>query len=575
MAVVDDFVNPQLVFEDRASQFYRAWCVERSCKVILKVCRNERPDASETEMYRREFAFHSRMDHHGLMKALALQQTSMGLTLILEDRGGDILKRICEHLAPSHENLLRWFLEISRILAYCHSRGQFHGHLTPYCILIDTVTDRVQLAGFEYGLELITSPGLNDVELLLMTLAYSAPELRQVGDARKPDAKSDLYAMGAIMYEAFSGRLPFDVDTASDLLHSHAAVAPLPPSRYNPDIPSWLDEIIMTLLAKVPARRVSSAERLAELISEGMGTGRLLSTGVGEGQGFSEELCCREEDKAILSDWLREMDGRGRVPSIWPKGFLLTGDEGVGKTSLARWGLRHVAQHHPRVLSVTLKFDQDFRSHEDVFVQVVGQVVEMILGEPEEVLVSWRTTLNEVMKGSAAHLAAIVPEFGLLSSQPPVAQQVDTDGVSVTHQMMMDRFFSLFSRMGRPLLLFVDDVQWADEDSAQFFLFLQKLALEKIGLLFTLRSGVSVEGATEILVSYLKASEGRRVHHLSHFSVDDVATFLSSRLQEETPRVAPLATLLYTRTGGNPFYLQSFWIIFVSAVIDIAVFFNE
>ena len=559
MAVVDDFVNPQLIFEGRFSQLFRAWCVQRSCKVLLKVCRTECPGKAEMEMFRREFGFHSRIDHPGIFKALALEQTSLGLSLIFEDNGGDYLKRVCERLSPSKERLLAWFQDVAHVLAYCHGRGIFHGHLTPYVIVVDTLTDRLQLTSFDSDNACVSCDySDSDAEYLLLTLAYGAPELKR-DEAVEPDARSDLYSLGVIMYEAFSGRLPFESDTASGLLHSHAAVVPLPPSRHCPDIPGWLDDIILSLLEKVPSRRIASAERLEELLAEGIKTGRLTSTGMdmGEGPGFSDEICCRDTDKARLSDWLRELDGQGHLPGIWPKSFLLHGEAGVGKTSLARWGLRHLVQHHPRVLKVGVKFDQETHSCGDVFVQVVGQVVKMILSESEEVLASWRNVLNDVMGQSAAHLAAIVPEFGLLSRQAPVAYHADSDGVAATHQLMMDRFFSAFSRMGRPLLIFVDDLQWADEDSAQFFLAIQQMGMDRVGLLFTLRSGEPLARNTEILVSFLKSSEGSAVQPLSHFTMDEVCTFLAMRLMEEPQRIAPLASLLYTRTGGNPFYLQT------------------
>ncbi|SCY66797.1 protein kinase domain-containing protein [Desulfoluna spongiiphila] len=195
MAVIDEFVQPELVFQDRISAYYRAWSTAYSHNVILKVLKNERPGESEVEMYKHEHITLRELSHPGIVKTFGLKQTSLGLTLILEDTGGEPLSRLMETGTPSRETLIAWFLDLSRTLSYCHQSGVVHGHITPSHIIIDSDTGRVQLEGFNHEPGVIRDDDFHGVDHLLTALAYSAPEL-SVAREGEPEHRSDLYSLG-------------------------------------------------------------------------------------------------------------------------------------------------------------------------------------------------------------------------------------------------------------------------------------------------------------------------------------------------------------------------------------------
>src|SRR5690606_23575678 len=106
---------------------------------------------------------------------------------------------------------------------------------------------------------------LTQLGALLGTLGYMAPE--QAMGLRAPDAKSDLFSLGVVLYEALTGQLPFRADNEIALLHALFNHEPEPPSRLRPDVPDALSDLVTRCLSKDPAERPESAEAVVRALS--------------------------------------------------------------------------------------------------------------------------------------------------------------------------------------------------------------------------------------------------------------------------------------------------------------------
>ena len=559
MAVMDEFVQPQLVFQDRISGYYRAWSSELNRKVILKVLKSERPSEDEVAMYKKEFSILSGLEHPGVVKPLDLKHTNLGLTLSFDDIQGEQLKAICETHSPNHGTLLAWFLEVSHILSYCHLHGVAHGNVSPYYIVINRSTGHVQLGGFNNDLRVRGGEDFHDKDHLLLSMAYSAPELK--ASSREPDRQSDLYSLGVVMYEAFTGRLPFEVDTASGMIHSQVAVTPPSPSNVCGDIPYWLDEVIMTLMNRNPLGRFATADDFTEALKEGMRTGDSLKfqTAFPLVSHAHEVLCGRGEEKRGLMQWIKGVtEAEPGAPGV----MFLTGGAGSGKTALAEWVCHRARRDCPEVMVASGKFDQNVERGGSAFEGALKQLVRALLGEPEESLGEWRRVVQRLMGDGAAVLSSMVPEFSLLSDRDADGglTELDSAATANVYRMAMVNFFRVFKQMGRTLIFFVDDLQWADEDSQQFLNLLIEISGEKLGLIAAVRTG-RIEGeevADPIDVATLKRGENVDVMPIQGLDSLAVETFLSMRLREDRKRIAPLAEIFYAKTGGNPYQLNAF-----------------
>ncbi|MBA3534729.1 MAG: protein kinase, partial [Ardenticatenales bacterium] len=255
--------------------------------------------------------------------------------LVMEYVAGKTMRQVMEQAQPQEGGVHQPPLDISvaidilHALEAAHRKEIVHGNLKPENILISEgvkLTD-FGLRWFEEGRRLTKVP------LLISRSDYLAPE-QILGEA--VDARTDLYALGVILYELFTGRRPFEGDGA-DILDQHLHQPPIPPRQLNPELSRSLDHLILKLLAKEPNQRYSSADQvrrvLLSLKRDPSAQGRVkketgpLRLQVHQRQ---QKIIGRETQLSKLSTlWSLSRSGQGQI-------VLIAGEAGVGKTSLSK-----------------------------------------------------------------------------------------------------------------------------------------------------------------------------------------------------------------------------------------------
>ncbi len=154
--------------------------------------------------------------------------------------------------------------QVAGALEYAHRQGVVHRDIKPANILLSR-DDRVKVADFG-----IAKAALGDdntqTGTALGTARYLAPE--QVEGAL-PDGRSDIYSLGVVLYEMVCGRPPFQADNELALALQHMRAEPPPPRSLSPLVPPWLEEVVLTALAKSPDERFASADRFGDALARG------------------------------------------------------------------------------------------------------------------------------------------------------------------------------------------------------------------------------------------------------------------------------------------------------------------
>ena len=215
-------------------------------------------DPATYERFMRELKIGQKLAHPAIPKALAINESKTGPCLVLEYIEGKSLRAILQHHAPlSPEESLDFISQLAEALVYLHSHGVYHRDLKPENILVDS-TGKVHIVDFGIallqGARRVTWRNLSDA---LGTPDYMAPEQVQ---GKRGDARTDLYALGIILYEMQTGAVPFHGDNALAVMHQHLTVTPPLPRQSNPAIPPNLEAIIMKSIRKDPKERYQSAE---------------------------------------------------------------------------------------------------------------------------------------------------------------------------------------------------------------------------------------------------------------------------------------------------------------------------
>jgi serine/threonine protein kinase len=153
---------------------------------------------------------------------------------------------------------LRVMARVAGALAHAHSRGVVHRDLKPANVRIDLGSDQVKL--LDFGVARLQDAAVTRTGVTLGTPAYMAPE-QLTGD--HADERSDVYALGVMLYELLTGRLPHPAATLGELLRAVSAGEPVPLGHWRPDLPAGLAALVAQLLQRDPAARPQDLHRLA------------------------------------------------------------------------------------------------------------------------------------------------------------------------------------------------------------------------------------------------------------------------------------------------------------------------
>ncbi|XXX73092.1 AAA family ATPase [Sorangium sp. So ce134] len=563
MPAPDRYTLTEILREETRYVVHRGVRNEDGCPVVIKILRAARPDRRDVARLRHELEIGRRLSGESTIRPCELTMHRGRPALVLEDFRGRSLDRMLG--APME---IRRFLtiaaRISAALANIHAKGVVHKDIKPQNILLDPESGEVKIVSFALASLLpeeqsdARSPGVIEG-----TLGYISPE--QTGRLdRAIDHRTDLYSLGVTLYEMLTGVLPFSAGDALEWVHCHAAVLPLPPSELVPGIPPPVSELVMKLLAKAAEDRYQSARGVARDVERCL---ERLTTAdhidpfpLGE-HDFSglfripKKLYGREREASALLAAFARVALRG-APEI----VFLAGCAGVGKTSLVQELHRKAVRG--RGLFAAGKFDQQHRHVPyATLVQALRELLLGVLGASEAAVGEWRRRLSAALGKNAQLVIDVLPEAELiLGEQPPVPELPMTEAER-RFDMVLRRLVGAFCREEHPLVLFIDDLQWADPESLSL---LERLVThpETRHLLAIFAYRDDEVGPLHPLARMLERARGAgapvREIEIAPLSTRDVQRLVADTVQTSCEDSASLAQLVHERTAGNPFFATQF-----------------
>ncbi|MCI0388043.1 MAG: sigma 54-interacting transcriptional regulator [Acidobacteria bacterium] len=542
---------------------YRGRRVTDQKPVLLKTLGQGSQAIGCGELLEHEFNLLRELSLEGIPRALELLRSDSGSCLVIEDIGGAPLSELLISRRVELDSFFNLAIRLSTILAELHRQNITHRNLNPRGILHNPATGEVWLA--DLSLAVKAADEVQDSlppHLLRGMLAYASPE--QTGRMnRVMDYRTDFYSLGVTFYELLTGRLPFDSSDALELIHWHIAKTPTAPAELDPKIPEPLSRIVMKLLAKTAEDRYQSALGLRAdfevCAREWAAKGGIASFALGEGDVsdrflIPRKLYGRERDvEELIAAFDRTSEGHTTM-------MLVAGYSGIGKTSLIQELYKPIVRQ--RGYFISGKFDQVARGTPfGALIQAFRGLMQQLLGESEERLAPWRERLAAALGANAGVLAEVIPEIELIvgKQQPPPA--VGPMEALNRFQSVFQNFVGAFARPEHPLVVFLDDLQWAD--AATLGLLQPLLTSPGIQSLFLMGAYRDNEvDAAHLLTRTLGALESagvelRRVD-LGPLQLPDLTHFIGDTLCCRHTESAPLAGLVWEKTAGNPFFVIQF-----------------
>jgi eukaryotic-like serine/threonine-protein kinase len=257
---IDSYRIEAPVSRTRLTTVYRATDLRDGRMVALKVPDPEmETDPFLLERFRRAAEIGEKLGHHGVMRVFTEVERSR-VYMVMEWCSGRPLRRIIDEGKVAPERAIRITVAVLEALQYLHDNGVVHRGLTPGNILVDE-SDKIKLIDFGLASD-ATSRRLTYTNLAdeLGTADYIAPE--QVA-GKRGDSRSDIYAMGVVLYQMLTGTLPFTGSSSAEAMKSRLRRAPIPPSVASSAISPHLQEVLYRALEKEPKSRYGRAHDFA------------------------------------------------------------------------------------------------------------------------------------------------------------------------------------------------------------------------------------------------------------------------------------------------------------------------
>jgi len=549
------------IFDGNHSIIYRADRINDKKQVIIKVLKEEFPNHDEIARFKREFEIGKLAQQEGVVKELGLEKEGHTYAIIMEDIDGVSLDQILAQKSLPLNEFLPLAIHLTDILGRIHEQSIIHKDINPSNIVWNPKTKILEIIDFGVSTTLAhEKPGMITPNLLEGTLEYISPE--QTGRMNRGiDYRTDYYSLGVSFYQMLSGRLPFESKDPMELIHYHMAKPPVPLNILNPQIPEMISKIVLKLMAKTVEDRYQSAGGLKydlELCLQELNRSGQIQPFTLATRDLSAHLQIPEKLYGRQNEILQLLNTFDEVCNGQVKLLLVAGYSGVGKTSLINEV--HKPMVEKRGYFIAGKFDQ-FKQNVPyaAIAQALEDWIRQILMEGPESVASWKKALSSAAGTNAGVVTEIIPAFEQILG--PQAKPIALGPTESQDRwtLLFVKFIQTIATSTHPLIIFLDDLQRVDAASMRL---IQQLLLhyntKYLLILGAYRENeVSSAHILKIALDTLE-KEGFRYNLLALSPLDfpNVSQLIADAFQTTTEKVDSLAKLCFTRTGGNPFFLN-------------------
>ena len=482
--------------------------------------------------------------------------------LVLHDIGGTSVATLSEAGPLPLEKVLEIALHTLRALDRVHSAGVLHKDVNPRNIIYAEATGAVQL--IDFGIAARVQQEVCAAAQLAVegTLYYAPPE--QMGRvSRHADHRTDYYSLGATLYELLCGEQPFVYADSVQLMHAILTQRPVAPHTRNSRVSGFLSAVVMKLLEKPQEARYQSARGIRHDLMLAARPGAAAPPGPPYELGSEDtrevftlptRLLGRDAELEMLRGayaWAT----RGQRAVVF-----VGGPSGVGKSALVA-GL-HAAMLGNDALFISGKCDQ-LRRHVpfSALAQALSSALRGMLLESPKRVELWRRRVRGAVGNSGQALIDLIPAVEwLIGPQKPLAPVPARESDNRLHHLLQQLLSAMTEE--HPLVLFLDDLQWADAGTVRFLHNLAEAEQKTAGIcvVAAYRSDeIAPEHPFAQLCKQLPAAfEGCTLLQLAPLSRASTGQLVAAATATSEADCAELAALVHEKTAGNPFFARAY-----------------
>ena len=517
--------------------------LDRDC--ALSMVKSELLEPDDLERLRREAQAMARLGAHSNIVSVFDFGDEDGKPYLVCEYvpAGELRRHLRDAAAPLPlERALAIAADIARALTVAHGRGVIHRDIKPANVwLCEDGSAKLGDFGLAFSLDRtrMTLPGS-----AMGTATYMAPEQAR---GEPVDARTDLYALGVVLYEMVCARPPFSGDDPLSVISQHTSVAPNAPVLHVADLPVALNELILRLLAKWPDGRPESASAVLEelrAITDGLRTTQMLPDREPgpevkpEHQPAAPGFVGRVTELAQLTAALdRTIGGAGSL-------VMVVGEPGIGKTRLLEQFAAHARDAGARAL-VGRCYDGDWAPPFSPFVEAIKE--HATTTSPQH--------LRAQLGPDAGVLARIVPA---LHDRLPNILEPPAIPAEGERYRLMEAVSDTLGRIAaeRPLVLVLDDLHWADKGTIAMLQQVARTPATQHVLLLGAYRDVELDRTHPLADALAGLRREKHFERVLLHGLDgaEVAELLDTIAEQDVP--APLSEAIARETDGNPFFIK-------------------
>lgn len=573
MTTLSGYKNLVQIHDGDNSRVYRGKYVEDEQLLILKILKADYPTPEQIRRYRQEYYLTHQLQLPNVIKAYRLENWQRTLVMVIEDVGGISLRQwLRKH--PQGLSIGKFLLLAVKIaggLGQLHSQNIIHKDINPANIVFNPETEILKIIDLGISTQLsrenLTLQTPNSLE---GTLAYLSPE--QTGRMNRVlDYRTDFYSLGVTFYELLTGRLPYFSTDPLELVHFHIAKQSIPVHEINRDVPQVLSAIVSKLMAKNAEDRYQSAwglkADLEECLTQWEKTGIISSFVLGKKDiadqfQIPQKLYGREEEiTKLLAAFERITDKENNSDHPSPTELVLvSGYSGIGKSALVQELYKPITAKRGHFIAG--KFDQFQRNIPySAVVSAFAGLVKQLLGEPEDILRQWRDRLLAALGTNGQVVIDVIPDVELIIGvQPPVPNLGAAESQN-RFNLVLQSFIKAFCSPEHPLVIFLDDLQWADLATLDLISrLLRDSQIHNLLLIGAYRDHeISASHPLNVMIEQLEHQQAAFAKiTLAPLQLEQVKQLIADTLHQQTAAVHDLAELVSRKTQGNPFFTNEF-----------------
>ncbi len=558
-----DYQIIEAVYSGSRTLVYRAIRIYDQLPVVIKLLRNNYPTFSEITQFRNQYSITKNLNSPHIVQTYSLEPYQNGYGLVMEDFGGISLQSwdMNGRNKLSLPEFLKIAIDLCNILNILYQARIIHKDIKPSNILINPETKQVKLIDFSIASLLPReTQTLLHPNVLEGTLAYISPE--QTGRMNRGiDYRTDSYSLGVTFYELLTGELPFQSNDPMELVHSHIAKSAPLVHETNSEIPPVISKIVSKLMAKNAEDRYQNAlgirHDLEICLHQLQENGKIISFEIAQRDIsdrflIPDKLYGREQEVETL------LQAFERVSLGATEMMLVTGFSGIGKTAVVNEVHKPIVRQ--RGYFIKGKYDQFQRNIPlSAFVQVFQDLIMQISAESDTQIQQWKNKILDAVGENGQVIIEVIPELTKIIGEQHPAIELSGTAAQSRFNLLFQKFTQVFTSLEHPLVIFLDDLQWADS-----------LSLKLIELLMADTKHLFLIGAyrdNEVSLAHpliltlseiVKKSATINTITLAPLSQIKVNQLVTDTLKCSEDLAWNLSQLIYQKTQGNPFFATQF-----------------